>query len=49
MLVAVLSQAFEGFHGLGDSRAVLNLKYMILSKVMTGNVRTSASPRRTRL
>jgi len=35
----LLVQAFEAFHGLGDSRAVLCLKYMILSKIMTGNVR----------
>jgi len=32
-----LSQAFEGFHSLSDARAVFCLKYMILSKVMTGN------------
>lgn len=30
-------EAFEGFHSLGDSRAIFCLKYMILSKIMTGN------------
>lgn len=30
-------EAFEGFHSLSDARAVFCLKYMILSKVMTGN------------
>lgn len=30
-------EAFEGFHSLSDDRAVLCLKYMILSKIMTGN------------
>lgn len=30
-------EAFEGLHNLSDYRAVLCLKYMILSRIMTGN------------
>ena len=30
-------EAFEGFNTMDDPRAVLNLKYMLLCKVMTNN------------
>lgn len=35
----VFRQAYEGLHSLTDARAVLCLKYMIMCKIMTDDVR----------